>query len=339
MRSIATIATHIGAALLAPAAADVIGSVAPFFAHGQGSRHLQELCVCSPRTFTFQLDFNGSCDVNTIEDNPGVSFADCNDSEKGDLTPVEITFVTIMEVGTEDFEVIRQTDIPGPLINAGTFTYTSVSNELDPNKPLGDQIISNVPGGIMMTLVGKTAAGGSVPMRLAWAYTSNCDAEPIGTGDAIGWITLVEYTSAVPAFCDAVETEPPTVAPAKSATTTPSVAPTATPSIAPIEVETESPTDSPSEVETEPPTDTPSVAPTDTPSVAPTATPVVAPTEPPSKNPTAVETEPPTARPTIASMSYSASFSLAHAKAAKGKAHKAKAGKGSKNGEPIRTRI
>jgi hypothetical protein len=38
-------------------------------------------------------------------------------------------------------------------------------------------------------------------------------------------------------------------------------------------------------------------------------------------------------------MSYSASFSLAHATAAKGKAHKAKAGKGSKNGEPIRTLI
>jgi hypothetical protein len=259
MRSIAIIATHIGAALLAPAAADVIGSVvdAPHLAHSQGSRQLQELCVCSPRTFTFQLDFSRSCDVNTIEDNPGVSKTNCvfKGDEVEDLPPVNITSITILELDTSGANlIIRQTDIIGPLIDGGTFTYTSVSNELDPNKPLGDQM-SNVPGGIMMTLVGKTAAGGSVPMRLAWAYASNCDAEPIGTGDAIGWITLVEYTSAVPAFCNAVETEPPT------------------------------------------------------------------------------------ARPTIASMSYPASFSLAHAKAAKGKAHKAKAGKGSKNGEPIRTRI
>jgi hypothetical protein len=37
-------------------------------------------------------------------------------------------------------------------------------------------------------------------------------------------------------------------------------------------------------------------------------------------------------------MSYSASFSFARDKGAKGKAYKAKAGKGSKNGEPIRTR-
>jgi hypothetical protein len=103
-------------------------------------------------------------------------------------------------------------------------------------------------------------------------------------------IEVVEYTSAIPAFCDALETEPPTVSPTV--------------------VETVPPTESPTEVETEPPTE----------------------------SPTEVETETPTKSPTMASMSYAASFSLAYAKAAKGKAYNSKAGKSSKNGELIRTR-
>jgi hypothetical protein len=41
--------------------------------------------------------------------------------------------------------------------------------------------------------------------QIGWTYDlANCDAEPISKGDTIGLIEVVEYTSAIPAFCPAV---------------------------------------------------------------------------------------------------------------------------------------
>ena len=64
-----------------------------------GNRLLQEeeTCVCSPRTYTFKLNFSGTCPGNI--DNEGVESTDC-EPPPGDQffgTPVEIDLVTVFE--------------------------------------------------------------------------------------------------------------------------------------------------------------------------------------------------------------------------------------------------
>jgi len=184
------------------AAADVIGSV-----RGSSSRRLEQAeCVCSPRTFTFRLNFNGSCDVNTIQGNPGVNGTQCElrgfplENEVEDKTPVEVAWVTIMEVTAE--KNWRQKIYDGPFYDGNTIEYTSMSDSLQPDELLGDQ---DLPLGFFMKLTGKNAADESLFHGIIWMYNlDNCDAQPITEGDAIGMFEVVEYTSAIPAFCPAV---------------------------------------------------------------------------------------------------------------------------------------
>ena len=184
------------------AAADVIGSL-----RGSSSRRLEQAeCVCSPRTFTFRLNFNGSCDVNTIQCNPGVNGTQCElrgnppGNEVEDKTPVEVVFVQIMEVTAE--KNWRHKIYEGPFYDGDTIDYTSMSDSLQPGELLGEQ---DVPLGFFMKLTGKNAGDESLCHGIIWMYNlDNCDAEPITEGDAIGLFEVVEYTSAIPAFCPAV---------------------------------------------------------------------------------------------------------------------------------------
>ena len=131
-------------------------------------------------------------------------------------------------------------------------------------------------------------------------------------GDVIGMIEVVDYTSAIPAFCPAVETEPPTESPSES----------------PVIIPPEPPTESP--VDIQPPTNSPVAILSE----SPTKSPVFIQSQKPTESPVIIQ--PPTGSPTVASMSYAASFSLVYySKAAKGKAHKT--GK-SKDGKLIRQR-
>ena len=184
------------------AAADVIGSL-----RGSSSRRLEQAeCVCSPRTFTFRLNFNGSCDVNTIQGNPGVNGTQCElrgfptENEVEDKTPVEVVFVQIMEVTAE--KNWRHKIYEGPFYDGDTIEYTSMSDSLQPGELLGEQ---DVPLGFFMKLTGKNAADESLFHGIIWMYNlDNCDAEPITEGNAIGLFEVVEYTSAIPVFCPAV---------------------------------------------------------------------------------------------------------------------------------------
>jgi hypothetical protein len=111
----------------------------------KGSRHLQEIsCVCSPRTYIFQLNFSGSCGVNTIEDNEGVKETACLDK---DTKPVEITSVQILELDVE-LNVVAEKQIDGQWYDGDRVPgYESISNELNRGQPLEDQE-QYAPGGI-----------------------------------------------------------------------------------------------------------------------------------------------------------------------------------------------
>ena len=122
---------------------------------------------------------------------------------------------------------------------------------LDPGESLDNQEVTTA---ILLRLLGRNAAGESIVNQMAWTYDlTNCDIEPIGEGDKMGWIEVVEYTRANPAFCSAIETDPPTSTPSLSPTDLPTSNPipaptTAEPTISPTkdtQVETDSPTPSP----------------------------------------------------------------------------------------------
>ena len=59
-----------------------------------------------------------------------------------------------------------------------------------------------------------TEGGGAIFNSFKVTYDlNNCDAKPIEKGDTIGWIEVIDFTSAIPAFCPAIETEQPTPSP------------------------------------------------------------------------------------------------------------------------------
>ena len=286
------------------AAADLVGSDAKAPPPAEVDRRLQEAeCSCSPTFYTFQLNLDQTCDDNTINGKPGVEGTACQiipDGDVVDLTPIEIQSVSIGE-RNPDIEAIGQyVIITGPFFDGDTFSYTSVSAELNPDEPLEDQV-EEVPRVIQLNFVGVNAAGQQLRSIIALGYDlTNCVAEPIQAGDTIGWIEVVEpLTPAIPSFCPATQTDPPTPIP------------------------TLRPTPNPTPIPTPPPTPKPSPRPTTgQPTSKPTPSPVW--TYPPK----------PTPSPVVGSMSYSASFSLAHMS----KASKAtKSGK-SKSGKLIRGR-
>ncbi|KAK1743527.1 hypothetical protein QTG54_006148 [Skeletonema marinoi] len=188
------------------AATDVIGSVL-----GSSSCRLEQAeCVCSPRTFTFRLNFNGSCDINTIQGNPGVNGTQCElrgfptENEVEDKTPVEVASVDIQEVNVDvdGNQHWRWKRFEGPFYDGDTIEYTSMSDSLKSDEPLGEQ---DVPKGFFISFTGKNAGDEYLFHGIIWMYNlDNCDAEPITEGNAIGLFEVVEYTSAIPAFCPAV---------------------------------------------------------------------------------------------------------------------------------------
>eukprot|EP00984_Skeletonema_dohrnii_P028633 scaffold18679_cov97-Skeletonema_dohrnii-CCMP3373.AAC.5 len=300
----ATIAAQLFLALYvgAPtAAADFIGSVVAAPTSPAVNRRLQQAeCVCSPTTYTFKLNFEGSCDDDTINGNPGISDTACLDFINAPTNAEEVQFnrIEILELDNSQ-TLAQQVPLDGPFIDGESFEYTSIS------------VGNEVPGGMQIILRGETLLS---TVTVAWRYNlTNCDAEPIMRGDVIGMIEVVDYTSAIPAFCPAVVTEPPTESPSES----------------PVLVQPESPTKSPVIIQV-PPTKSPvDIQP---PTGSPTTE--IVQSQKPTKSPVIIQ--PPTRSPTVASMSYAASFSLVyHSKAAKGKAHKT--GK-SKDGKLIRQR-
>ena len=126
-----------------------------------------------------------------------------------DKTPVEIASVQILEVGVKGKEegLLKPIHIlEGPFYDGDTFEYTTFSDSLNPKELLGDQ---GVPEAFTVALVNPR--DNAVDKERAssfstfwWYDLANCDAEPISKGDAIGLIEVVEYTSAIPAFCPAV---------------------------------------------------------------------------------------------------------------------------------------
>lgn len=191
-----------------------------------------DMCSCSPTVFTFVLNLEGDCETNDIIGNPGIvgsfcfvkeevvpssgleafswssSEIDVDDEKKTsvgsniigrqlqDEDPVtEIVSVQFLEIDASgDLTVINQDDkyADVSLGDGATLTFNSVSSRLDTSLPLMDQP-ALVPGGVILTLYGKTESGVFVRNKFSWQYDMNCGREndPVQTGDSIGWVTVV----------------------------------------------------------------------------------------------------------------------------------------------------
>ena len=199
-------------ALTATAAADLITSIAKAPPAATVNRRLQQdYCLCYPTTYTFQLNLNQNCDVNTIADKPGVADTSCQILSSSDvfhLVPTRIEEIQILELN-RDAIVISQENIPGPFNDGYEFIYTSYSTLL----PLEDQ---EVPKAIQLTLIGVNDVEQiDIITNIAVEYDlTNCDDEPIERVDKIGPIEVIDYTPANPITCPALQTDPPTPSPA-----------------------------------------------------------------------------------------------------------------------------
>jgi hypothetical protein len=140
-----------------------------------------------------------------------------------------ITNATLYELD-EGFTVLSQQEYIGPFFNGDTIQYTSISEALDPNEPLDDQL-TKVPKYIQFQILGGNEQGEVLRNMFVIGYTLSCEVEPVAIGNQKGWVEISDYEPAIPAFCGAV-TATPSEAPTEYPTT---AAPTVTPSEAPTE--------------------------------------------------------------------------------------------------------
>ena len=173
-----------------------------------------------------------------------------------DPKPVTITSASFIEFDTSsDLNIINQdsTYFGTTLANGAVISYPSISNQLDLETPVEEQL-DLLPGGVMVVLFGLNAQNVMVQNTIAWGYNvDSCASEPLQEGDRISWISLVDYQTPKAEVCDAV-TNMPTVNPTLSPTVTSKPTPEATykksemtnyPSMAPTEgatIPTHSPT-------------------------------------------------------------------------------------------------
>ena len=149
------------------------------------------------------------------------------------------------------FEVLSQQDYVNAFDDGDTIQYTSISDSLDPNVSLNDQL-TKVPRHIEFIIIGENEQGEVLENTFLVQYTLSCEVEPIAIGNQKGWVEISDYLPAIPAFCGAV-TYAPSVTPSEAPTDSPT---TAAPTVIPSEAPTESPTKTttPSEAPTESPT-------------------------------------------------------------------------------------
>jgi len=149
---------------------------------------------------------SGSRTLKTgIEVQQTIEFVD--EDMSNELTPemlvplaetIEILSIQFLEFDTSgELIVINQDDSLSDvtLADGSEVTFESISNNLDSNTPIGDQL-DFLPGGVQVTLRGRvtddvTGDSRIVSNRITWSYTNACDVQPLEGGESIGWISAV----------------------------------------------------------------------------------------------------------------------------------------------------
>lgn len=227
-------------------------------------------CSCSPTSFTFQLNFQGTCestDLTGVDDDlcfinvrppppletiisqvtPNTNKRKKHDdfwrrrlsrnqralNSNNDEVPTKVTRVEIYEYDTTAGLGVINQEIwnDQDLSHDHFFHFTSISSKLDPNKPLEEQL-QYFPNGVIVLATGVNSNNQNVTNTFAWHYDiEDCTTEQITVGNHIGWMNVADVKPASSAFCPAIT--PPPSPPSPPTSSPPTTAKPVNPTIAP----------------------------------------------------------------------------------------------------------
>mmetsp|Transcript_26790 Transcript_26790/g.50106 ORF Transcript_26790/g.50106 Transcript_26790/m.50106 type:complete len:233 (+) Transcript_26790:186-884(+) len=155
-----------------------------------------DVCGCSPGTFTFTLDFSRSCPPTDIQKGTGVEKTSCLVSPFGaptdNLSPIVVEGISILELDQVN-SVIVEERIDGSLLSGDTFTYTSIladSNSITTAR--------QVPKALQMTLNGRNSEGVVLLNVFIITYSNQCGIFPvIQNGESAGWVVFVSFFNVI----------------------------------------------------------------------------------------------------------------------------------------------
>mmetsp|Transcript_30477 Transcript_30477/g.51993 ORF Transcript_30477/g.51993 Transcript_30477/m.51993 type:complete len:598 (-) Transcript_30477:299-2092(-) len=233
-----------------------------------------DICSCSPREYSIELNLDQDCNIDDLDGAPGIGLTFCflgssegngnrrslvrrklshynfglprqmkgenlirqfgmsdfqpiNEGRQLDAEDIEIVSIQFLEFDTTgDLIVINQDDTYAntTLKTGDVATFKSISNELDPDLPINEQL-DYLPGGVQITMRGRildaeTGEEEIVSNRITWSYSMDCQVEPIQTGSAIGWATFFDIELASGDFCPVTATSTTTTEAQETTATT-----------------------------------------------------------------------------------------------------------------------
>lgn len=172
-----------------------------------GRAAAQDVCACSPSTYTFTLDFSLSCPPVNVTRNPGITATFCQVSPLGDgnqtiedLEPVAVEYIDVLELG-QQFEVLSQKNITGVFEDGDSFDYTSITG--------AESYDGEIPRVVQLNIFGLNGFGERVVNFYAISFSNLCDAYPtLEEGGSSGWTKFAALEAPDVALCPVVPTEP-----------------------------------------------------------------------------------------------------------------------------------
>lgn len=150
-----------------------------------------DVCGCSPSTYTFVLDFGMSCPPANITTGSGVTSVSCLISPFGapttNLDPVIIDSISIIELDQAN-NVIVEERINGDFFNGDSFSYSSILN----NNPEDITSSRQIPKALQLNLNGKNREGIMLINVFIVTFSNECGVYPvIQDGESVGWTIFV----------------------------------------------------------------------------------------------------------------------------------------------------
>lgn len=155
-----------------------------------------DVCGCSPRSFTFNLDLSLTCPPTNITSGGPVAAVSCIVSPFGapsdDLTPIVVESISILELDQSNSVLIEER-IDGNLLDGDSFTYTSVLNDA-----ASIESSHQIPQALQLNLNGRNIDGVILLNVFIVTYSNRCGMVPVITeGHSTGWVVFVSTTKLI----------------------------------------------------------------------------------------------------------------------------------------------
>ena len=159
----------------------------------EAQQEADTICSCSPTSFTFHLDFNRTCDDNSvlIGKTHGIDRSFCRtdnviegNDKRSSPAVVELSSILILELDIS-LQVIKQHFRAGLGLKDGqTLSYESI---------LATGTDGDTAAAIQMALTGVTTDGTEIQSQFILTYTNLCSIDVFHAGDAISWLIVVSH--------------------------------------------------------------------------------------------------------------------------------------------------